>query len=95
MINKHHKKLKLQGKPFIGHREDAEEYDRDNELILKGYRINFSTFKLIISSLFKIHNETVNVWSHIFGAMIFVGLIFYTLIFLAPPGIHGAIGAGG
>jgi len=27
--------------------------------------------------MFQLHNETVNVWSHLFGAMLFVSLVFY------------------
>jgi hypothetical protein len=27
--------------------------------------------------MFQMHNETINVWSHLFGAMLFISLIFY------------------
>jgi hypothetical protein len=93
--SKHNQKLKASGKPFIGNKEEAEEYQRDNELILGGYRVNHHSFKLIVSSLFKLHNESVNVWSHIAGAFVFIGLIFYTLLYLAPPGVHGQVGTPG
>jgi len=38
-----------------------------------------------------IHNESVNVWSHIFGVLLFIGLIGYTIVYLAPPKMGGTI----
>ena len=37
--------------------------------IHKGYRINFDSPKMIISSLFIIHNEFVNIWTHLLGSI--------------------------
>jgi len=39
-----------------------------------------------MKSLFMLHNESVNVWSHLFGVSLFIFLIFYTVVYLAPPG---------
>ena len=47
----------------------------DNEDIHTGYRIGFNTKWDIIKSLFMMHNESVNVWSHLLGVLIFVFLI--------------------
>jgi hypothetical protein len=33
-----------------------------------------------------IHNETVNVWSHLIGVLVFIGLIVYTALWRAHPG---------
>ena len=27
--------------------------------------------------MFQLHNETINVWSHLVGALLFVSLVFY------------------
>jgi adiponectin receptor len=54
----------------------------DNEYILRGYRINFNTKKKICRSLFLLHNETVNVWSHIIGVFVFIGLMIWSSAFL-------------
>ena len=44
--------------------------------IKRGYRLGLS-FTQCLRSMFQLHNETVNVWSHLFGAMLFVSLVFY------------------
>jgi hypothetical protein len=62
----------------------------DNEYILTGYRINFNTIGKSLKSLFMLHNESVNVWSHLIGAFFFVFLILNTYLYLAPPGMNHA-----
>ena len=59
-------------KPFIGSIDQAEEFQRTNKHIKRGYRVNFNTFWDTTKTLFMIHNETVNVWSHLIGALVFV-----------------------
>ena len=56
----------------------APAHLRDNEFILRGYRIGFNTKAKIIKSLFMLHNESVNVWSHLFGVLVFIALLIYT-----------------
>ena len=34
-----------------------------------------------------VHNESVNVWSHLLGAICFLGFIIYTFNFMAPPSL--------
>lgn len=65
-------------KTFIGHMLLAPTFLLDNEYILHGYRINFNTKKKICRSLFQLHNETVNVWSHITGVIAFIILLIYS-----------------
>ena len=55
---------------------------KDNEFIIKGYRINFNTIKKIIKSLFIIHNESFNIWSHILGACLSLIFLFYTILII-------------
>ena len=57
----------------------------DNEKILSGYRINFNTMRRILSTVFMIHNETVNIWTHLIGVTFFICLILYTSIYMVPP----------
>ena len=54
----------------------------DNHFIFKGYRIGFYNFRLALRTLFMLHNETANVWSHIIGVVICLGFLIYTLIFV-------------
>lgn len=71
--------------PFIGNLDQVPNYMIDNEYIWRGYRIGFNTHSKIIRSLFILHNESVNVWSHLIGAICFVLLILYTFTHMAPP----------
>ncbi len=65
-------------KTFIGHLMFAPAFLKDNEYILRGYRIGFNTKKLILQSLFMLHNETVNVWTHLIGVVVFLLLLIWT-----------------
>jgi len=62
---------------FVGHLHQAPEYMIDSAFILTGYRINFSSPKKILKSLFMAHNETVNIWSHLLGVIMMLILIIF------------------
>lgn len=47
--------------------KSAPKFIVDNEYIFRGYRVNYNSIKKVLKSLFHIHNESVNVWSHILG----------------------------
>ena len=66
----------------IGTYEDAPDFIQDNEYIKTGYILYCNTFKKTFKSLFMWHNETINIWSHLLGALFFFALIFYTEIFI-------------
>ena len=66
----------------IGTYEEAEKFIQDNEYIKGGYLLNCTTFKKTFKSLLIIHNESMNVWSHLIGAIFFFFLIWYTTIFI-------------
>jgi len=70
--------------PFIGTWEEAPQFLRDNEFVKKGYRINFNSVKRIVRSLFMLHNESMNVWSHLLGVLLFVCLVGYVAIWIRP-----------
>ena len=57
--------------------EDAHEWSRTNTYLKEGYRKNFSSKRKIIKSLFIKHNELMNVWTHILGALLFAALLGY------------------
>ncbi|XP_022864582.1 heptahelical transmembrane protein 2-like [Olea europaea var. sylvestris] len=58
--------------------EDLPEYLKDNEFIRDYYRCEWP-LKHIVLSLFSLHNETLNVWTHLLGFIIFVGLTVMSL----------------
>ena len=66
----------------IGNFEEAPKFLQENEYIRKGYVVNCSSFKRALRCLFKFHNETMNTWTHLLGAIFFIFLIFYTLFFI-------------
>lgn len=76
---------------YIGDINEVEQYQIDNNYVVSGYRVGFHQKKrTILRSLFMWHNESVNVWTHMFGTSLFLGLIIYTIIYMAPPGISVA-----
>ncbi|KAL3525587.1 hypothetical protein ACH5RR_013959 [Cinchona calisaya] len=52
-------------------------YLKDNEYILGHYRSEWP-LKHIFLSIFTIHNETLNVWTHLIGFFLFLSLTIYT-----------------
>ncbi|OAE23122.1 hypothetical protein AXG93_3986s1070 [Marchantia polymorpha subsp. ruderalis] len=54
------------------------EYLRDNEYILSHYRADWPLRETILS-IFSIHNETLNIWTHLIGFFLFLGLTIYTV----------------
>jgi len=80
------KEEELQGignRPILGTYHQAPKFLRDNEYILTGYRINHNTITRILRSLFMLHNESINVWSHLIGVGVFTFLIAYIAINLS------------
>ncbi|GLI62283.1 hypothetical protein VaNZ11_004845 [Volvox africanus] len=63
--------------------EDMPDYLQDNEFIKGYYRAPDMPFKQTLRSLFDIHNETGNVWTHLLGFLVFAGLTFYVIA--QPP----------
>ncbi|KAL6049923.1 Adiponectin receptor protein 2 [Balamuthia mandrillaris] len=57
--------------------EELPPYLKDNQFLLEGYRVNFS-LGLCVQSLFRVHNETCNIWTHLLGSLAFIGLAFVT-----------------
>jgi adiponectin receptor len=62
--------------------DDLPSWQQDNHYIHSGYRPASSSFKKSFASLGYIHNESVNIYSHFIGAVIFstVAIVLYTAI---------------
>ena len=58
--------------------DEIPSWQQDNEYILSGYRQATGSFKRSFESLGYLHNETVNIYSHIIGAAIFLTAPIYT-----------------
>lgn len=59
--------------------QEGFAYLADNSFIHTGYRLNYSVRDCILS-LFELHNETLNVWTHMVGSIIFLCLMGYLLL---------------
>ncbi|KAJ8528134.1 hypothetical protein K7X08_021826 [Anisodus acutangulus] len=73
-INKENKKLK----PRLMKFEELPVYLQDNEFIRDYYRCEWP-LKDIALSVFSWHNETLNIWTHLVGFVIFVTLMVMSL----------------
>ncbi|KAI4335667.1 hypothetical protein L6164_014295 [Bauhinia variegata] len=73
--------------PLLSFRE-LPGYMKDNEFILHYYRANWP-LKQAFVSIFSWHNETLNVWTHLMGFFIFLGL---TLANLMQPQVADLLG---
>jgi len=80
-------RIKDKIKTFIGHFDHAPDFLKDNQYILTGYRIGFHTPKKVLKSLFMIHNESMNIWTHLFGA---IGLIILCFVLSFSMSTEGA-----
>ena len=58
--------------PFIGHYEAAPAFMKENDKIRSGYRINFQTKWRLFKTLFMVHNESINIWTHLLPFLIFL-----------------------
>merc|ERR1711892_255943 len=78
-------------KPDAGNAENESKYLsysalpawlRENKYILTGYRQEMGDFSKCFQSVFGLHNETVNIWTHLVGFLVF-GIL--TILFYVRP----------
>lgn len=67
-------------KERIGPLDDYHKYLKDNDYIIHGYRLHFNSVGKILKSLFLLHNETINIWTHALGSLLFFTLFIYLLL---------------
>lgn len=54
--------------------DDLDEWRRDNAFIVSGYRPTSNSYQGSFSSIFTLHNESVNIWTHLAGSILFTSL---------------------
>lgn len=70
--------------PFIGTKEQTPTFLKDNEFIHMGYRVNHHSCCDAAKSLCTCHNESTNVWSHLFGSIAFFLCFVWLTIWIIP-----------
>ncbi|RUS23678.1 hemolysin-III related-domain-containing protein [Jimgerdemannia flammicorona] len=60
--------------------EELPEEWQENKYVLTGYRFCTSSSQCL-RTIFAVHNETMNIWSHLIGFIFFAGLGVYTFNF--------------
>lgn len=67
--------------------DEIPSWQQDNEYILSGYRQATGSFKSCCESLGYVHNETVNIYSHVIGAATFLTapIYYYRALYLRYP----------
>ena len=60
--------------------KDLDPDDIDNEYILTGYRVHFKGVRKVLSTMFMMHNETFNIWSHFIGQLFYFGIAITILV---------------
>lgn len=58
--------------------DDVPSWLQTNAFIRSGYRLNYS-FAMCLRSVFMVHNETGNVWTHLVGLVLFLYLGWWVL----------------
>ncbi|XP_020554431.1 uncharacterized protein LOC105155400 isoform X2 [Sesamum indicum] len=74
---KEKEKAKAKGRVLLKY-EALPEYLKDNEFIRDYYRCEWP-LKDVVLSIFSLHNETLNIWTHFLGFMIFMGMMLMNL----------------
>lgn len=59
--------------------DDLPAWRRDNAFIRSGYRPIRCSYAHSLRSLFYLHNESVNIWTHLLGAIVAVGISLWCL----------------
>ncbi|KAM7267865.1 hypothetical protein ACFE04_010031 [Oxalis oulophora] len=77
-INNKKKNVTTKRHELVSYNE-LPDYMKDNEFILSYYRANWP-IKEALFSVFRWHNETLNVWTHLIGFVVFVGLTMSNLM---------------
>ncbi len=55
--------------------DGLEHWQRDNDFILTGHRKQSNSFPRSFASVLELHNESVNIWTHLLGAVVCISLL--------------------
>ena len=64
--------------------DDLPPWRRDNAYIHSGYRHLRASYMHAFTSLFYLHNESVNIWTHLLGAALAIATASYVYVVVHP-----------
>ena len=73
--------LASHGQPLLKY-EECPQYLKSNPYIRTGYRSD-QTWRQCLRSVVSLHNETLNIWTHLLGFVFFLSLLLWD--FISPP----------
>eukprot|EP00871_Galdieria_phlegrea_P003189 jgi/Galph1/3871/GphlegSOOS_G2517.1 len=80
---KKQKTTRKQSANFLVHFDKTPHWLQDNDYIRNYYRLPMSVWQSLKTALFGLHNETMNIYTHLIGFFCFVGITWFTLAFLS------------
>ncbi|XP_069688026.1 adiponectin receptor protein-like [Periplaneta americana] len=69
----------------VCHFHNLPRWLQDNDFLHAGHRPPLHSFYACFKSIFRIHTETVNIWTHLLGCVAFIGVATY---FLTRPSVE-------
>ncbi|KAK3921331.1 Adiponectin receptor protein [Frankliniella fusca] len=69
----------------VCHFHHLPKWLQDNDFLKTGHRPPLNSFRACFSSIFRVHTETGNIWTHLLGCVMFIGIAAY---FLSTPAME-------
>ena len=66
--------------------DSLPDWLKDNKFLLHNHRPAFGSFRQCARSIFKLHTETMNIWTHLVGSVAFMVLMVFWYIDFFPVG---------
>ncbi|XP_044762754.1 adiponectin receptor protein isoform X1 [Coccinella septempunctata] len=64
----------------VCHFRNLPAWLQDNDFLIFGHRPPLPSFRACFKSIFRIHTETANIWTHLLGCVAFIGIATYFLL---------------
>lgn len=74
---------------YIGTYWDLPEEMKDNEYIVRGYRIGYQGWWGGFKTIFMIHNETGSIWTHLLGKLFYLGVVVFVFFNFPSMSAYG------
>ncbi|XP_001357860.3 adiponectin receptor protein isoform X2 [Drosophila pseudoobscura] len=69
----------------VCHYKNLPKWLQDNDFLHRGHRPPLPSFRACFKSIFRIHTETGNIWTHLLGFIAFLGVAVY---FITRPSVE-------